>query len=145
MQVIPRYLVTNKTIIVIDEQGTVTEYRKVYEKNQSVYKGIDNTLTFEVKNGDQKPVEIAGYTPRLIAYDQDRQVVLDIDGVLKSLKGQFTITVTADSLDNVQGQYLQYIVTLNPDDSTTNILTYADAQYDAEGTLEIKETYTSSP
>ena len=144
MQVIPRYLVTNKTVLVINDYGTVTEYRKVYEKNQTVYKGINNTLTFEVKNGDQKPVDISSYTPRMIAYDQDRQVVLDVNGTLKLLTGQFTVSVTAETLDDVQAQYLQYIVTLTPDDSSPEVLTYADAQYDAEGTLEIKETYTSS-
>ena len=48
MQLIPRYLVNNKTTIVTNEAGFITEYRPVYTRQLQVYKGIDNVLDFKV-------------------------------------------------------------------------------------------------
>jgi len=46
MQNTPVYLVNQRTDIISNESGFVTEFRKVYEKQLKVYKGIDNTLQF---------------------------------------------------------------------------------------------------
>lgn len=146
MQIVSRYLVTNKTVLVIDDIGTgiVTEYRKLYEKNLKAWRGIDNTFAFEIKNGDQKLVDITGYIPVFRGFDEYKQQMLNIQGTPTGDKGRFDVTVTAESLDNIEGQYLSYVVTLIPEDSTTELLTYADTQFDAEGTIEIKEFQTSS-
>jgi hypothetical protein len=146
MQIVSRYLVTNKTVLVIDDldTGIVTEYRKLYEKNLKAWRGIDNTFAFEIKNGDQKPVNITGYIPVFKAFDEYQQEMLNVQGTPTGIKGQFTVNVSADDLDTIEGQYLSYIVMLLPEDSTTMLLTYADAQFDAEGTLEIREFQTSS-
>jgi hypothetical protein len=146
MQIVSRYLVTNKTVLVIDDldAGIVTEYRKLYEKNLKAWRGIDNTFAFEIKNGDQKPVDITGYIPVFRAFDEYKQELLNIQGTPTALKGQFTVNVSAESLDDIEGQYLSYVVMLLPEDSTTMLLTYADTQYDAVGTLEIREMQTSS-
>ena len=55
MQLTPRYLSTNKAILIADLANNITEYKPVYQRNLQVYKGIDNVLTFEIKNPDQKP------------------------------------------------------------------------------------------
>ena len=146
MQIVSRYLVTNKTVLVIDDisTGIITEYRKLYEKNLKAWRGIDNTFAFEIKNGDQKLVDITGYTPVFRAFDEYKQEVLNIQGTPTGTKGRFDVTVSANDLDIVEGQYLSYVVMLLPEDSTTMLLTYADTQFDAEGTIEIKEFNTSS-
>ena len=151
MQIVSRYLVTNKTVLVVDDigSGIVTEYRKLYEKNLKAWRGIDNTFAFEIKNGDQKPVSILGtYIPVFKAYDEYKQEVVNVLGTITETattnKGQFTVTVSSTDLDDVEGQYLSYVVLLVPEDSTTTVLTYADTQYDAVGTLEIREMQTSS-
>ena len=58
MQLIPRYLVKNKTTIVTNDTGFITEYRPVYTRQLQVYKGIDNVLEFKLLNADQKPVDL---------------------------------------------------------------------------------------
>jgi hypothetical protein len=151
MQIVSRYLVINKTVLVVDDigSGVVTEYRKLYEKNLKAWRGIDNTFAFEIKNGDQKPVSILGtYIPVFKAFDEYKQEVINVLGTVTETasanKGQFTVTINQEALDNVEGQYLSYVVQLIPEDSTTTVLTYADTQYDALGTLEIREMQTSS-
>ena len=64
MQLVPRYLVSNNTVVVSDDFAENKEFRKVYQRNIKITKGIDNTITLEVKNIDQKPGSILNtYTP----------------------------------------------------------------------------------
>ena len=44
MQLVPRYLVTNRTVVVSDDTGNQTEYNKVYQRNIKIAKGIDNVI-----------------------------------------------------------------------------------------------------
>ena len=76
------YLLKNKIIIVADIQGFVTEYRPVYQKSIKVSKGIDNVLEFEVKNHDQKPVSLLNYTPKFVAFNESKVMVLEKDGTV---------------------------------------------------------------
>ena len=54
MQLVTRYLATNQSVVVTDGFAGNVEYRKVYQKNIKVSKGIDNVITFEIKNSDKK-------------------------------------------------------------------------------------------
>ena len=82
MQLIPRYLVNNRITIVANEAGFVTEYRPVYQKSMKVSKGIDNVLEFEVKNHDQKPVSLLNYTPKFVAFNESKIMVLEKNGTV---------------------------------------------------------------
>ncbi len=54
MQLIPRYLVSNRSTLTANEAGFITEYRPVYNRQLQVYKGIDNVLDFNLINEDKK-------------------------------------------------------------------------------------------
>ena len=104
MQLTPRYLSTNKAILIADLANNITEYKPVYQRNLQVYKGIDNVLTFEIKNPDQKPLSILNpYTPKFVAFDENNNLVIEHDGTIletstPSRKGQFEVTVTENDL-----------------------------------------------
>jgi len=143
MQLTSRYLATNKTVLVLDDwAGTLTEYRKVYNRQLKIIKGIDNVLTFEIKNQDQKPISILNtYTAHFQAFDESNTLVLEKIGTIKetttpNYKGQFTITVSDNDTLNLDGQYLTYFVYL-VDSNDNDIVTYADAQFGAKGTIEL--------
>jgi hypothetical protein len=58
MQLIYRYLVNNKVLLTADLAGEITEYKSVYQRNIKIYRGIDNLITFQINNADQKPISI---------------------------------------------------------------------------------------
>ena len=151
MQHTSRYLATNKTVLVLDEwAGTLTEYRKVYERQLKVIKGIDNVLTFEIKNADQKPVSILNtYTCMFKAFDENNTEVLSKVGTVKetttpNYKGQFTVNITSNDTLNLDGQYLSYFVYL-VDANNVDVVTYADAQFGARGTIRLDNTTLPGP
>ena len=143
MQLIPRYLSTNRAILTADLANNITEYRPVYRRQLQVYKGIDNVLTFEIKNPDQKPLSIlTTYTPKFVAFDENKSLVIEHDGVIvetstPTRKGQFTVTVTENDLLNLNSQYLSYNVYLVKTADNTKVLTYGDSDYRATGTIHV--------
>ena len=142
MQLVSRYLLSNNTVVVTDDTGNLTEYRKVYQRNIKIAKGIDNVITFEIKNHDQKPVSILNtYSPYVEVFTEDNVLLKKYVGTIKetttpSFKGQFTINITDGDTINLDAQYLSYTVYLT-NTSDTNTLTYADSQYGIKGTIEL--------
>jgi len=149
MQLTPRYLATDKTNLVANlANGSTTEYRKVYEKNLKVYRGIDNVLTFVIKNNDQKPISILNtYTPKFVAYDENEVQVVAKDGTIKetstpSFKGQFTVNLTANDLLSLDDQFLSYAVYLVKNSDNSDVITYANSHFEMTGTIELhKEAF----
>ena len=143
MQLVSRYLVSNKTVVVIDDTGNLTEYRKVYQRNIKIAKGIDNVITFEIKNHEQKPVSILNtYTPYVEVFTEDNVLLKRYVGTIKetstpNFKGHFTINVTDGDTLNLDAQYLSYTVYLMKTADMSNVLTYADSQYGITGTIEL--------
>ena len=142
MQLVPRYLVTNRTVVVSDDTGNQTEYNKVYQRNIKIAKGIDNIIRFEIKNHDQKPLSILNtYTPYVEVFTEDNIMLKKYIGTIKetstpSYKGQFEINITSSDTLNLNAQYLTYTVYLR-NTSNSDTLTYADSQYGVPGTIEL--------
>ena len=63
MQLNPSYLYSNR-VDVYTNLGTWTtaRYRKVYQRNLKLYRGVDNRLDFQIKNGDERPQPISNLT-----------------------------------------------------------------------------------
>ena len=56
----------------------------MYQRTMKVYRGIDNVLTFEIKNPDQKPVSILNtYTPKFVMFDANNKMIVERDGTIK--------------------------------------------------------------
>ena len=138
MQLIPRYLVNNKTTLVSNDTGFVTEYRPVYSRQLQVYKGIDNVLDFKLLNADQKPITtLANYTIKFQAFDENKSLIIEHDGVVvNATKGLFKVTITDNDLLNVKQQYLSYSIYL-VDANGDNVLTYSSAHFGGCGTIYV--------
>ena len=84
MQLTYRYLATNKSVLIADLTNNITEYRPVYQRTMKVYRGIDNVLTFEIKNSDQKPVSILNtYTPKFVMFEAKNKMIVESDVTIK--------------------------------------------------------------
>ena len=139
-----RYLVSNRIDVLANEAGHVTEYRPVYSRNLQVYKGIDNVLEFKLINPDQKPLDVDRYTPKFVAFDENRNMIIQRDGVnlqegdstAYTKKGLFSVTITENDLLNVKDQYLSYNIYLIDYDET-KVQTYANEWFDSAGVIKV--------
>lgn len=141
MQIVPRYLVNNRIEIVSNDTGFVTEYSPVYQRQLKVYRGIDNKIQFRLLNADQKPINSNLYTPKFVAFDENKSLIIERDCVVQDdgssqTRGLFQITITENDLLNVSQQYVSYNVYL-VDSNGDKMLTYTDSHFDNNGTIFI--------
>ena len=139
MQLVPRYLVKNTTIVIADLAGFITEYRPVYNRQLQVYKGIDNVLDFRLLNADQKSVDVTSYTPKFVAFDETGQMILEKDCTIlddgsTTARGKFSVTISENELLNVKQQYLSYNVYMQETDGD-KVLTYSHSNFYNDATI----------
>lgn len=146
MQKISSYLYSNRIqlmadVIVLDAAYPV-EWKIVYQRPIKIYKGVDNVIELDVKNADQKRIDIYGKTIKFVVMDQtDKEVntytatVLD-DGSSVGVKGLAKVTISAADTSALQAQYLKFSVYMLNNDSTKTVL-YGDTRFGAHGTLEL--------
>ena len=149
MQLTPRYLVNNRINVVSSETGFVVEFRPVYARQLKVYRGIDNRLQFRLLNADQKPVTVMG-TPVFVAFDENGSKVLEYfaevtdDGSTRDSRGMFEVIVTERDLLSIKQQYLTYNIYIDQGPEY-RLLTYADRNFGAAGTIYIDGTAFPGP
>lgn len=146
-----RYLVPNRVQILINQAGHVTEYKPVYNRNINVYRGINNTLEFRLKNADQKNVAVDDYTIHFVAFDQERRQVIkyssnNVSGDITKLSptGLFSVNIRENDLLNINQQYLSYTIFLE-DSNRHQTLTYSDEAFGAEGIIYLSTTAFPGP
>ena len=138
MQKISSYLYPNRIQLLADLAGFTTEYTNVYQRHLKIYNGIDNTIEFDIKNADQKRID-------LTTVSQIEMNVMDAQGTALSnspytvtptlIKGIATVTIPQEDLLDLDAQFLKYSVSCVKDGKDT--LLYADSRFGAVGTIEL--------
>lgn len=150
MQILPRYLLINRVQVVTDQSGHVTEYRPVYARQLELYKGIDNTIQFQIVNSDQKPVDVSDQSVRFAAFDSNHKMCLDLpadpvkwdDSTVRI--GMFEVVVSHNDLLAIDPQYITYWVKLVDYDGLET-LTYSGVQFANSGIARINDTVSPMP
>ena len=149
MQFNPVYLYVNKLDVFTTPTDTwsTERYRRVYNRNLKIFRGVDNRIDIQVRNNDQKASNIVGSTLVFNLVSQDtKDLVLQKDFTDMDLAtGKVTVIVTAEELLDLDLGFYNYSIVKevrSTVDSTDYTVTskmplYMDSQYDTVGTLEI--------
>jgi len=152
MQNTPVYLLNNRTEIIMNDSGFITEYRQVYQRQLQVYKGIENTLQFRLLNADQKAQDVSALTPYFIAYDETKTTVIEKIGTILQTsdstvfknKGLVEVKISASDIETLDNQYLTYSIyfkNANNDD----ILTYTNAHFGGTNIIKLSDAVYPDP
>ena len=152
MQNTPVYLLNNRTEIIMNESGFITEYRQVYQRQLQVYKGIENTLQFRLLNADQKAQDVSALTPYFIAYDERKTTVIEKIGTILQTsdstvfknKGLVEVKISASDIETLDNQYLTYSIyfkNANNDD----VLTYTNAHFGGTNIIKLSDAIYPDP
>jgi hypothetical protein len=149
MQFNPVYLYVNKLDVFTTPTDTwsTERYRRVYNRNLKIFRGVDNRIDIQVRNNDQKASNIVGSTLVFNLVSQDtKDLVLQKDFTAMDLAtGKVTVNVTAEELLDLDLGFYNYSIVKevrSTVDSTDYTVTskmplYMASQYDTVGTLEI--------
>lgn len=142
MQKIQFYLLSNRIPTVVDRVGSgyITENRKVYQRKIKLYKGIDNTLEFEVRNAEQRRESVVDYEVVVKFYDAEHRELFSVVGQpIPAKQGIMTVIVTKEALEKISPQKLLAAAYLR--DSSGDTILYADSQFDLFGHVEILDGF----
>jgi len=138
MQKIQSYLYTNRIQLLADVAGFTTEYTNVYQKTVKIYNGVDNVLEFDIKNADQKRIDLS-------TLSNIELNVMDVTGnalpnspytiTPTATKGIATVTIPDMDLGEYTTQFFKYSVTATKDGNTVPL--YADSRFGVAGTMEL--------
>ena len=139
-----------QVVLLLDNTGAVHNVRwePVYSKNLKASKGVDNVILFRFLNQDQKPVDITGltFTCRVMSRDGTELLFARDLETVSATKGQAKLTITSNTLDNVQSQLANYSITVDRGSLTEPV--YVDDHAGARGVLYIADAthpeYTES-
>jgi len=144
MQKISSYLYPNRIQLLADLAGFSTEYTNVYQRTVKIYNGIDNTIEFDIKNADQKRLNLSSLSNIELnimdasgnALPNSPYVVTPLDQ--STLKGLAKVIIPQEDLADLSEQYLKYSVSAVKDGN--DVLLYADSRFGAVGTMELVGT-----
>ena len=149
MQFNPVYLYPNKVDVFTTPSDiwSTERYRRVYNRNLKIFRGVDNRIDIQVRNSDQKTSNIVGSTLVFNLVSQDtKDLVLQKDFTAMDLAtGKVTVNITATELLDLDIGFYNYSIikeVRSTVDSTDYTVTskmplYMDSQYGATGTIEI--------
>jgi hypothetical protein len=146
MQLNSVYLYPNKVDVFTNlGEWTSGRYRKVYQRNFKVYRGVDNRLDLQVRNADEKAKDITGNSLVFTLLERDTQKIIlqrtctivseaQPDSTVKRNKG-FVVITEADLVTIDMGLY-NYTIHLRDANGVKTPL-YCDSQFGVIGTLEV--------
>ena len=140
MQKIVSYLYPNRIQLLADLVGFITENTVVYQRNIKIYNGVDNIIEFDVKNADQKRVDLSVFKQiNLNVMDQSGNSLPNspYEAALTNMKGICTTIIPQDDLADLDSQFLKYSVTATNIESNNEVLLYCDSRFGAIGTIEL--------
>ncbi len=149
MQFNPVYLYANKLDVFTSpsDSWSTERYRRVYNRNLKIYRGVDNRIDIQVRNSDQKASNITGSTLVFnLVSKETKDLVLSKDFVGMDVStGKVTVTLTDSELLDIDNGFYQYSIikevreTIDSTDYkvTSKMPLYVDSQYGTTGTLEV--------
>ena len=138
MQKISSYLYPNRIELLADLAGFTVEYTNVYQRNVKIYNGIDNTIEFDIKNADQKRIDLSTISNiELNVMDAAGNALPNSPYTVTptALKGIATATIPQADLVELTDQFLKYSVSCLKAGADT--ILYADSRFGAVGTIEL--------
>lgn len=139
MQKISTYLYSNRILVVADMACFPVEWRIVYQRTIKIYKGMDNLIEFDVRNADQKRVNISSYTMKCVIMDENNTEILtaDVDTTSANCStGIGLMLIDTNDIAHIDPQYLKYTLYIeNPGGSKTPV--YGDTQFGLGGVIQV--------
>jgi len=127
-----------------------TRNRPVYARPIKVYQGIDNPIQIVVKNQDQKPVDLTGYSVQVDIQDPNNQVTAYSFAANSSAQysnltiGTTTILFTSAIVNSLDQRFYKITTRIINETDSTEAPLYADDNFNVPIDLEVLPAYYST-
>ena len=110
----------------------------VYAKNLRAYRGVSNRFLIEIKNQDQKPINIAARTVRMHILDENRRTsfITKTADIYNAARGQAVVTLDQNDLLDLDQSFYNYTISV-VDGEGNDEIAYSDDHYGVRNNIEI--------
>lgn len=110
----------------------------MYAKNLRAYRGVSNRFLVEIKNQDQKPINISHRTVRMHILDEVRSTafITKTASIYNAAKGQALIVLDENDLLDLDQSFYNYTISV-VDGEGNDEIAYADDHYGVRNNIEI--------
>jgi len=117
--------------------------RVVYSRPITVYQGIDNPLQIVIKNQDQKPVNLTGYSVQIDIQDPLNKLTAYSFSVTFTdiTKGQGTVLLDKDTVNSLDRRIYKLTMRTIYDDDASEKPLYIDDNFGVPLDLHVCEAY----
>lgn len=138
MQKISSYLYSNRISVVANLASFTVEYIPVYQRNIKIYKGMKNTVEFDIRNADQKRISLTNYNLKCLIMDNFNKEVLTVDvDPVPNTTGLAIMTIYAQDIAYIHPQFLKYTLYILGENEHKTPL-YGDTQFGIGGVIDLK-------
>ncbi len=145
MQLIPIYLYPNKITAYFSSSWTNERFRKVYNRSVKIFRSVDNKIDIQIRNGDQKPVNIVNRTLVFNLFSQDsNRLLLSKDCEIISNNGRAQVLLSQQDLNDLNEGFYNYSLILEERESNnsgyivkSSQTMYIDEQFEGIAVLQI--------
>jgi hypothetical protein len=157
------YLYPNKIDVFTNSLATWTteRFRKVYNRNLKIYRGVDNKIDLQLRNADQRKIQ--NFTNHLVFIllnkETNEQIikkdcVILTDDQTRNFIGRSYVLLSQEELTDIEKGFYTYSIhyeTREPIENsneyrvTSKSPLYADSQYGAESIIEIYGDISGEP
>lgn len=139
MQLNPSYLYSNR-IDVYTNLGTWTKerYRKVYQRNLKLYRGVDNRVDFQIKNGEERSRSISNLTIvfNIVGVDSNELLVQQNCVIHDAVLGRVFAMVSEAAMEQILlGHYYYSLYAVDANGVKSPM--YVDSQYGVTGVIDV--------
>jgi hypothetical protein len=136
MQKISSYLYPIRINVIADVTLFPTRWNIVYQNKIKIYKGVNNVITLDIKNADQKRIDISEMQLSMSITDVAGQHIYTADAVASNIQGLAVVTVPSSEISHLDAQFLSYTVYNTGENDVKNLL-YTDSYFGAVGSMEL--------
>jgi hypothetical protein len=152
MQYSPVYLYPNVIMAYTNALDSLSGgFRKVYQRTLKIYRGTDNKLDLQVRNGDQKAIDISGNYLVFNLFSRETQELLLKKDCIETndsslSKGKISVLLTESELADIEPSFYNFTVHIETREtigvSEYRVISrtplYVDSQFGAIGTIDIR-------
>ena len=134
------YLYNQRQLVVLLQRlpdGAKRSYEKVYSKNLTISRGVDNLIEFAFVNQNQKPVDISDIdiTCRILNANGTEILLQKTLTAVLPITGLTSLSLTKEEIENINTQYCYYTLEIPVDDFDYPV--FVDSQGGARGVINI--------
>jgi hypothetical protein len=136
MQKISSYLYSNRILAIEDLSPFPVEYKIMYARTIKLYKGIRNVVEFDIRNADQKRLDLSAYNIKCVIMDQNStEIITKSVSRISNTTGLAQAIIEPGDIEYLKPQFLKY--SLYRETDGVKLPFYIDSSFNVIGKIDL--------